>query len=84
MTKSPIKNFFILISINLITGVSTHLSGQNMYLGLLLNFIALSSIGYLFSFELNKTMVVPFGLQYLFMLYAPVENADLGKRLLAL
>lgn len=84
LTENPIKNLFILIAINLTTGIFTHFSGQNMYLGLFLNFIALSSIGYLFSFELNKTMVVPFGLQYLFMLYVPVENAELGKRLLAL
>lgn len=84
LTKNPFKNLFILIAINLSIGLFTHLSSNNMYLGLALNFVALSSIGYLFSFELNKTMVVPFGLQYLFMLYSPVTDSELGKRFLAL
>ncbi len=84
LTKNPMKNLGILLIINLTIGIFTHLSSQNMYLAFLLNFVALSSIGYLFSFELNKTLVVPFGLQYLFMLYSPVGTAELGKRMLAL
>ncbi|MCA9765250.1 MAG: FUSC family protein [Carnobacterium sp.] len=84
LTKKPIENFIKLTSINLISGILTHLSSQNMWVGFILNFVALATIGYFFSSRLNKTLVVPFGLQYLFMLYSPVTGIDFDKRLIGL
>ncbi|UJF15407.1 FUSC family protein [Jeotgalibaca sp. MA1X17-3] len=84
LTKTPVKNLFKLLSINLISGVFTYLSASNMWLGLILNFVTLSFIGYLFSFRMTKTMVVPFGLQYLFLLYSPVSGIDFQNRLVGL
>lgn len=84
LTKNPIKNFSILLAINLGQGISTYVANQNIWLGLILNFLALASVGYVFSFKMNKIMVAPFGLQYLFILYSPVEGSELRIRLLAL
>ena len=84
LTKKPVKNLVNLIGISLASGVLAHLSSHNMWLGLMLNFIVLATIGYFFSSRLNKMMVVPFGLQYLFMLYSPVTGSDFNKRLLGL
>lgn len=84
LMKNPVKNLIKLISANLILGIFAHISSYSTGIGLVLNFIALSSIGYLLSFNLNKNLIVPFGLQYLFMLYNPVSGSDFVKRLLEL
>ncbi|MGB6178292.1 FUSC family protein [Carnobacterium sp.] len=84
LTQKPVENFMKLTSINLISGILTYFSSQNIWIGLVLNFIALSTIGYFFSSRLNKIMVVPFGLHYLFMLYNPVSGIDFNKRLIGL
>ncbi len=84
LTKNPIKNLSLLLLFNIGQGIFTYMANLNMYWGLILNFIALASVGYLFSFKLNKILVAPFGLQYLFLLYAPIEASELPKRLLAL
>ncbi len=84
LTKNPVKNLSILLIINLGQGIFTYVANQNMWIGLGLNFIALASVGYLFSFKMTKVMVAPFGLQYLFILYSPIQGIELGKRLVAL
>lgn len=84
LTKKPIKNFTKLFLLNLFLGLFAHISSHNMWAGLILNFVALSVIGYLLSFNLNKVTIIPFGLQYLFMLYTPVSGNDFSKRILAL
>ena len=84
LTTKPLENLIKLISINLLSGIFTYLSASNMWLGLFLNFAALTYIGYLFSFRMTKTMVVPFGLQYLFLLYSPVTGIDFRNRLIGL
>ena len=50
-------------------------------MGLVLNFVVLLLIGYFLTSKLNKVILVPFGLQYLFMLYTPVTGNDFIKRL---
>lgn len=84
LTKNPLKNFMNLIFINLCLGIFSHIASENMWLGLILNFVSLAGIGYLLTFNLNKMIIVPFGFQYLFMLYTPVTGIDFGKRILAL
>lgn len=77
-------NFFKITSINLLSAIFCYLSTNNIYLGILLNFIILFTITYTFTYNLNKIMVIPFGLQYLFMLYTPVYGYDFIKRLIGL
>lgn len=84
LIKNPVKNFLAIIFLNIISGVFSHVSSQNMWLGLLLNAIVVGGIGYLLSYKLNKMLIIPFGLQYLFMLYTPVVGIDYRKRLIAL
>ena len=84
LTKNLSSNLIKLLFMNLISGVFSNIATNNMYLGLVLNFIILLLIGYSLTSKLNKVMVVPFGLQYLFMLYTPVEGSDFTKRLVGL
>lgn len=84
LTENPVENFMKLLIMNLLLGIFAHISSYNIWIGLILNFAALSAIGYLLSYNLNKVMIVPFGLEYLFMLYAPTSGGDFAKRLLAL
>ena len=84
LTDKPVKHLIKLLLINLSLGILSQLSSNHMWLGLVVNFVVLSAIGYWFSSKMNKVMVVPFGLQYLFMLYSPVTGNDFTKRLLGL
>lgn len=84
LTDKPIKNLMRLILANLVLGIFAHIASYDLWLGLILNFVTLSSIGYLLSYNLNKVMIIPFALQYLFMLYNPVSGLDFSKRLLGL
>lgn len=84
LTKKPVKNFIKLLLLNLLLGLFAHISSHNMWVGLILNFAALSGIGYLLSFNLSKVTIIPFALQYLFMLYTPVIGSDFGKRMFGL
>ncbi|MBY1954215.1 FUSC family protein, partial [Clostridioides difficile] len=45
LTISPIKNLLKYLAINIILGILSFFAVQNMYLGVLLNFIALFIIG---------------------------------------
>ena len=84
LTKNLSSNLMKLLFMNLISGVFSNVATHNMYLGLVLNFSILLLIGYSLTSKLNKVMVVPFGLQYLFMLYTPVAGSDFTKRLVGL
>lgn len=84
LTKDFAKNLTRLFLINIILGVFSYLAILNIWTGFIVNFIALSAIGYFLSANMNKVIIVPFGLQYLFMLYTPVTGIDYTKRLLCL
>lgn len=84
LTKNLYSNLMKLLFINLISGVFSHISSHHIYLGLVLNFSILLLIGYFLTPELHKGIIVPFGLQYLFMLYTPVTGTDFTKRLIGL
>lgn len=84
LTKGAIKNLFILTCINILFGIMSYLATTHIVIGLLINFLALAGIAYVFSAGLTKSLVIPFGLQYLFMLYTPVAGIDLYKRIAAL
>lgn len=80
LTQNSFKNFVILLFINLVTGLAAYLAANNLYAAIILNFLILSLIGYFFSYKMTKGLILPFGLQYLFMLYGPVYGDSLKKR----
>ncbi|RDY26318.1 FUSC family protein [Romboutsia weinsteinii] len=84
LTKKPIENFLKLLTINVFLGIVSHISYGNMWIGIVLNFITLGLIGYLLTKDLNKSIILPYGLQYLFMLYKPVQGIDFTNRMIAL
>lgn len=84
LTKNPIRNLFGLIIFNVLMGVFCYFSVLNPWLAIGINFIALLSIGYLCSSSVRTPVVVPFGLQYLFMLFEPVHGHAFFERLIAL
>ncbi|SMB79561.1 Uncharacterized membrane protein YccC [Desulfonispora thiosulfatigenes DSM 11270] len=83
-TISPFRYLICLIGFNLFLAIAAFLAGLNIWIGIPINFIALFTIGFLFCYDLNSNMYIPFGLQYLFMLSAPVGSVDLGVRLISL
>lgn len=84
LTASPFKNFIKILLVNLFTLLFSVLAVQNIWIGIFSNFIALFVIGYLFSYNIKKSLVVPFGLQYLFMIFYPAEGEILFNRFLSL
>lgn len=84
LTIHPILNTLKLLVINLTLGIFAYISHGNIWIGVFLNFIALFFIGYVFSYNLRKSIVLPFGLTYLFMFYMPVEGVDVMNRMYAL
>ncbi|MBS5951167.1 MAG: FUSC family protein [Clostridium sp.] len=84
LTIMPVDNFFKILFLNLFSLVFSVLSIQNVWIGIILNFIGLFIIVYFLSGNLKKSMVIPFGLQYFFMIFYPVEGKDLINRFLAL
>jgi len=84
LTIAPFKNFLKIFATNIFSLIFSVLAVQNIWLGIILNFIALFIIGYLFSYNLKKSVVVPFGLQYFFMLFFPAEGSVLYSRFWAL
>lgn len=82
--KTPMYSFLVLATINVSLGILAKLASMNIWVGLVLNFVTLASIGYFLSFTLNKMLILPFGLGYLFMLYTPVSGMIYTKRILEL
>ncbi|WP_195428686.1 FUSC family protein [Clostridium sp. D46t1_190503_E9] len=84
LTIAPFKNFIKVLLVNLFSLLFSVLAIQNIWIGIFINFIALFIIGYLFSYNLKKSIVVPFGLQYFFMLFYPAYGEVLFNRFLSL
>lgn len=84
LTAAPVENFINLALINVFTGLCAYVANMNIWLGIPINFIALFVIGYLFSSNLKTPVVVSFGLQYLFMLFTPVQGRDFAMRIAGL
>lgn len=84
LTQNPVKNFLVLLGINLALGIGAFIAANNVWLGIIIDFSALSLIGYYFSYAMTKGLILPYGLQYLFMLNGPVYGDVFVKRILAL
>ena len=84
LTQKPLKNFLILLGINLAIGFGTYIAANNVWIGIFIDFFTLSLIGYYFSYAMTKGLILPYGLQYLFLLNSPVHGEVFVKRILAL
>lgn len=84
LTKHPIKNLFTFLVVNLLLGLFSYFASYHLFLGAFLNFLVLTTLGYVLSYNLSKTLIIPLGLQYLFMLYTPVSGDDFLLRLSSL
>lgn len=84
LTKSPVKNTGKLLATSLILVFASYFADINIYLGIILNLFVITGIGYYYSDTMTKELIVPFGLQYLFMLYSFVEGELLLRRILGL
>ena len=84
LIQNPVKNFLVLLGINLALGIGAFIAANNVWLGIIIDFSALSLIGYYFSYAMTKGLILPYGLQYLFMLNGPVYGDVFVKRILAL
>ncbi len=78
------RNFFGLLTVNLLQGIFAFISAENMWLGIGLNFISMFIVGYFFTYNVKKPLYIAFGLQYLFILNTPVTLELLPNRLAAL
>lgn len=82
---TPVQTLIKLIIINLILGLGAFIVNQNIWVGLVVNFIILFLIAYLFSYEVRKSLSMMVGLHYILMIAAgPVGVAELPSRIAAL
>lgn len=84
LTLEPVKNTFGLIIFNVMLGVFSYIAQNNMYLGIIFNFIAIFVTAFSLSYNLKSPAYLPFTLQYLFMLATPVTLERFPLRLLSL
>lgn len=84
LTVHPIINLIALILFNLTLGLSSFLVVQNPFIGLVINFMVMSFIGYYFSYELKKPVNMMIGLHYILLITNPVTPDQLSTRLIAL
>lgn len=84
LTKNSWKSFWVLVIVNVLLGFFSYITNYNMWIGIVIDFITIGSIGYFLSYNLNKILIVPFGLQYLFMLYKPVYGRVFAYRIAGL
>lgn len=84
LTKRPLKNFFLLLFINLASGIASYIAATDIWIGIIIDFLSLSLIGYYLGYTLTKKLILPFGLQYLFLLNSKIPASSLPKRCYAL
>lgn len=84
LTKRPLYNLISLLVIFLSLGLLSYAANWNLVFECIINFIVLTVLGYLLSYNLSKSLIVPTGFLYLFMTFDPVYGKDYGLRLLGL
>ena len=84
LTEEPVKNTCNLLGTSLFLAFAAYFAVENIYIGLILNFIAITGIAYFYSYTMTKSLIVPFGLQYFFMVYNFVEGELFLKRILGI
>lgn len=83
-TLAPFRVLIAILGLNLFLGVASYLASSNIGLGVIFNFLAIFIVGFLLSCELENSIFLPFGLQYLFMISVPINSSQLGLRLSSL
>ncbi|MEG1257264.1 FUSC family protein [Clostridium sp.] len=84
LTGEPLKNLVHLIIFNLILGLGAFIAWQNIWIGIVINFAIMALIGYIFSYELRKSINMLFGLHYILLMTSHITIEHLPMRLLAL
>ncbi len=84
LTIHPIGNTARLIVLNLLIGVAGFLADFNMWLAIPINFITMFGLSYSLLYNLKNPLYLPFSLQYLFILAAPVALDQMPLRLASL
>lgn len=84
LTASIGKNFLFFLLLNLMQGVFAYVATQSLGVGIIVNFFAMFIIGYTLTYNLRKPVYLPFGLQYVLILYKPISIEQLPLRLMAL
>lgn len=84
LTVNPGKNLVLLLMINLTLGLGAFIVGQNIWLGVIINFVILFLIAYFFSYELRKPLNMLVGLHYMLMMVNPITMEELPMRIIAL
>lgn len=76
------KEYLIKVTIlNIFLGVMSYLGNINFWIGIPINFIALFIIGYFCISNFKISIAIPFGLEYMFMVFAPVYKTDFALRI---
>ena len=83
-TGEPLKSTLKFVGINLLMGIGSVIADANMWLAIPINFIVVFIFSYIFTYNLREPLYFAFGLQYLFLLSAPVTTDKLGTRFIAL
>ena len=84
LSLNIIRNTIFFIIFNVLSGILAYYAGINVTLGVICNFTAMFFIGILFCYNIKTSLYIPFGLQYVFMLSAPVSQGKISLRLLSL
>lgn len=84
LTTNIMKNLSFIILLNPLIGIGAFIATQNLWMGIVINFVIMGSIGYLFSYELKNPINMIVGLHYILILTNPVTIEQLPMRLIAL
>lgn len=83
-TVTPIKNTFKFILLEVFIGISAFIAALSPSLALIVTFISIFFIIYIFTYDTNKPIYMPFVLTYLFVFYFPVDKSLFSYRIYAL
>lgn len=83
LTTKPFKYLMSLIAFFVVIILGAYAFETNLWLGLIANFVIITSIGYFFTYEVKKPLNMIFGLQYMLLLGSPITAAQLPNRFVA-
>ncbi|MBO3446360.1 FUSC family protein [Clostridium sp. CCUG 7971] len=83
-TLYPIKNTIKFMALEVLIGMLAFIASLNPITALIVNFIAIFSLIYLFTYDTKKSIYVPFTLGYLFIFYSPVKIENMPLRIAGL
>lgn len=84
LTGNPIRNTIKYLVIMMYLGIFPFIASLNIYLGLIINFLAIFFIAYTLVYDLKISTCFPFILIYLLLLIKPTSVEELPLRILGL